>query len=73
LWVDPLVPEFLLNLATTNMSYLIAKNITMVENFLPVAILSGGRSLLLVGLGGTEYMTLGIICPFQKLGKGSPR
>jgi hypothetical protein len=43
LWVDPLAAEFLLNLATTNMSYPIAKNITMVENFLPVAILSGPR------------------------------
>jgi uncharacterized membrane protein len=57
-------------MATTNMSYLIAKNIKMVENFLPVAILSSWRISLLVGLRGTEYMTLGIIFQIQEIRKG---
>jgi hypothetical protein len=70
LWVEPLVAQFLLNLAMTNMSYHIAENITMVESFLPVAILGGGRISLLVGLGGTEYMTQGIICRVKKIRKG---
>lgn len=70
MWIDPIVTEFLLNLATTNMSYFIAKDIKMVENFLPVTILSGGRISLLIGHGGTEKMMLSIIFPFQKIRKG---
>jgi hypothetical protein len=42
----------------------------MIENFLPVTILSGGRISLLVGHGGTEKMALGIIFWFQKVRKG---